>query len=136
VVMKTSGELKIDLEEESVDVVLLYDVLHYYYFPKEEDRRNMLREVYRVLKPNCFISLYPGDPEVFRNYSEIETIKREMEDVKFHLESEYTGMVIHGDVIQKGSCAKTQKEKLIKMSLTRFDSTIFTHKAKSSLNSL
>jgi len=111
VVMKTSGELKIDLEDESVDVVLLHDVLHYYYFPKKEDRRKLLREIYRVLKPNGFISFYPGDPEVFRNYSEIETIKREIEDARFHLESEYTGMIIHEDVIQKGHVLKYRKEK-------------------------
>ena len=111
VVMKTSGELKIDLEDESVDAVLLHDVLHYYYFPKKEDRRKLLREIYRVLKPNGFISFYPGDPEVFRNYSEIETIKREIEDAKFHLESEYTGMIIHEDVIQKGHVLKYRKEK-------------------------
>ena len=111
VVMETSGELKIDLEDESVDVVLLYDVLHYYYFPKKEYRRKLLQEVYRVLKPNGFISFYPGDPEVSRNYSEMETIKREIEDAKFHLESEYTGMVIHEDVIRRGHVLKFRKGK-------------------------
>ena len=111
VVMETSGDLKIDLEDESVDVVLLYDVLHYYYFPKQEDRRKLLREVYKVLKPNGFISFYPGDPEVSRNYSEMETIKREIEDANFHLESEYTGLIIHENVIQKGRVLKFRKEK-------------------------
>jgi ubiquinone/menaquinone biosynthesis C-methylase UbiE len=111
VVMKTSGEVKIRLEDESIDVVLLYDVLHYYYFPEEEDRRKLLREVYRILKPNGFLSFYPGDPEVSHNSSELETIKREIEDTNFHLESEYTGMIIHEDVIQKGHVLKFRKEK-------------------------
>lgn len=111
VVMKTSGKLKMDLEDESVDVVLLYDVLHSYYFPKEEDRRSLLCEVYRILKSNGFISFYPGDPEVSHNYSELETIKREIENANFHLESEYTGMIIHEDVIQKGHVLKFRKEK-------------------------
>jgi ubiquinone/menaquinone biosynthesis C-methylase UbiE len=110
VVMKTSGEVKIRLEDESIDVVLLYDVLHYYYFP-EEDRRKLLREGYRILKPNGFLSFYPGDPEVSRNSSELETIKREIEDTNFHLESGYTGMIIHENVIQKGHVLKFRKEK-------------------------
>lgn len=110
VVIETSGELKIPLEDESVDVVLLYDILHYYYFPQENDRKKLLREVYRILKPLGFLSFYPGDPEVSHNSSELETIKREIEDANFHLESKYTGMIIHEDVIQKGHVLKFRKE--------------------------
>jgi ubiquinone/menaquinone biosynthesis C-methylase UbiE len=109
VVIKTSGELKIALEEETIDAVLLYDVLHYYYFPQEYDRRKLLREVYRILKPNGFISFYPGDPEVSHNSSELETIEREIEDTNFHLQSVYTGMIIHEDAIQKGHVLKFRK---------------------------
>jgi len=112
VVMKTSGELKIDLDDESVDAVLLHDVLHYYYFPKEESRRELLREVYRILKPNGFISFYPGDPEISHNYSELETIKKEIENTNFHLESEYSGTVIHENVIQKGHILKFKKVRI------------------------
>ena len=111
VVMKTSGELKIKLEDESVDVVLLHDVLHYYYFPRKEDRIKLLLEIQRVLRPNGFISFYPGDPGVSRNYSELETIKREIEEANFYLESEYTGTVIHENVIQKGRVVKFRKVK-------------------------
>ena len=111
VVVKTSGELKIELEDDSVDVVLLHDVLHYYYFPRKEERMKLLREIQRVLKPNGFISFYPGDPEVSRNYSELETIKSEIEEANFHLESEYIGTVIHEDVIQKGGVLKFRKVK-------------------------
>jgi hypothetical protein len=32
--METSGELEIELADESVDVVLLFDVFHSYYFSK------------------------------------------------------------------------------------------------------
>jgi len=71
----------------------------------------LLREGYRILKPNGFLSFYPGDPEVSRNSSELETIKREIEDTNFHLESGYTGMIIHENVIQKGHVLKFRKEK-------------------------
>jgi len=49
--MDTSGGLKIDLPDESVDVVLLFDVLHSYYFPQADDRRTLLNEIHRIMKP-------------------------------------------------------------------------------------
>lgn len=111
VVMKTSGELRIKLEDDSIDIVLLHDDLHYYYFPRKENRIKLLREIQRILRLNGFISFYQGDPGVSRNYSELETIKREIEAANFHLESEYIGTVIHEDVIQKGRVVKFRKVK-------------------------
>ena len=40
--MDTSGGLEIDLADDSVDVVLMFDVLHSFYFPQAEDRRRLL----------------------------------------------------------------------------------------------
>jgi len=57
--MDTSGELGIDLSDESVDVVLLFDVFHPYYFPRAEDRRGLLNEIHRIMKPAAFISVWP-----------------------------------------------------------------------------
>ena len=108
--METSGELKIDLEDKSVDVVLLYDVLHYWYFPRAKDRRTILREVYRILRPNGLISFYPGDPEIYSNYSELKTIIREIESANFHFENEYSGTVIHENAIQKGHIMNFKKK--------------------------
>jgi len=103
VVMKTSGELEIGLEDESIDVVLLYDVLHQYYFPTERDRRKVLQEVYRVLKPSGFISFYPGDPLVSSDHSQLENLKREITNAGFRLQRENVENVIHEDVIQRGN---------------------------------
>jgi len=55
--METSGELEIDLADESVDVVLLFDVFHSFYFPQAEDRRRLLGEIYRIMKPAAFVSI-------------------------------------------------------------------------------
>jgi len=38
--MKTSGKLGVDLADESVDVVLLIDVFHSFYFLRADDRKN------------------------------------------------------------------------------------------------
>jgi ubiquinone/menaquinone biosynthesis C-methylase UbiE len=107
--METSGQLKIDLEEESIDVVLVYDVIHHYYFPRAEDRGRILREVHRVLKPNGFVSFYAGDPEVYHNYRELEIIERQIEDANFYLESEHSGMLIHEGMLVKGQVLNFRK---------------------------
>jgi len=102
VVMKTSGDLKTDLPNYSVDVVLLFDTLHYYYFPEKESRSRLLAEVSRVLKPEGLLLFYPGDPEASGNSSEVGIIVGEIQEAHFCLQRQYTGMVVHEDVIQRG----------------------------------
>jgi len=60
----TSGELKIPLADESVDIVLLYDVFHSYYFSQMADRRKLLEEVYRVSKRDALSSVWPKPPGI------------------------------------------------------------------------
>ena len=78
--METSGELEIGLTDESVDVVLLFDVFHSFYFPKTEDRRRLLIEIRRVMKPSAFLAI-----SVWPNLVEPET-EDEIEDADFRLE--------------------------------------------------
>jgi len=101
--------LEIDLEEESIDVVLLYDVLHHYYSPRAEDREKALDEARRVLKPNGFVSFYPGDPEVYHNYQELEVIKRQIENADFRLASEHSGTLIHEGMLVRGKVLNFRK---------------------------
>ncbi len=107
--MDTAGQLKIDLEEESVDVVLLYDVLHHYYFPRAGDRESILGEVHRVLRPDGFVSFYPGDPEVYHYYREIKIIERQIEDAHFQLESEHSGTLVHEGMLVRGKVLNFRK---------------------------
>ena len=85
--MDTSEELRIDLTDDSVDVVLLFDVFHSYYFPQADDRRRLLNEIYSIMKPFAFISLWPKHME--------SEAKDEIERANFYLESEYFGTLIH-----------------------------------------
>ncbi len=85
--MDTSGELEIELADESVDVVLLFDVFHSYYFPQADDRRRLLDEIRRILRPRAFISVWPKHMESEAKY--------EIEGANFYLESEYSGTLIH-----------------------------------------
>jgi len=51
-----SEEPKINLESEAIDVVLLYDVLHYI---KALERKRIYEEIYRILKAGGLLSVYP-----------------------------------------------------------------------------
>jgi ubiquinone/menaquinone biosynthesis C-methylase UbiE len=97
-----SGELKIPLEDESVDVVLLYDVFHSYYFSQVADRRELLEEVYRVSKRDALISVWPKHIE--------SEAKEEIESANFYLEREYAGTLIHdNEDIEKGKVLNFRK---------------------------
>ena len=80
--METSGELEIELTDESVDGVLLFEVFHSFYFPQAEDRRRLLSEIYRIMKPSAFLSI-----SVWPNLIEMET-EDEIENANFRLEKE------------------------------------------------
>ena len=107
--LDTSQESRIGLDDESVDVVLIYDVLHYYYFPRAEDRKRLLREVYRVLKPNAVLSLYPAHLESNME-PKLGEVKREIEEANFYLEGGYSGMrMVHDDNLVKGRVMNFRK---------------------------
>ena len=99
--IEASGELKIDLEDESVDVVLLYDILHYYYFPRTGDRRKLLHEVYRILKPSALLSVYPTHLQSYM-HPKLEDVKREIDNANFRLERECSVILIHEETLEKG----------------------------------
>jgi ubiquinone/menaquinone biosynthesis C-methylase UbiE len=85
--MATSGELRIALPDESVDVSLLFDVFHRYYFPQIDDRKRLIHEIYRVTKTNGFLSVWPKHME--------SEVRDEIEGANFYLEKEYLGTLIH-----------------------------------------
>ncbi len=85
--MDTSGELRFDLADESIDVVLLFDVFHHYYFPEKKAREKLLKEIHRILKSHGLISVWPKHME--------SEGKDEIEIADFYLESEYSSTLIH-----------------------------------------
>lgn len=85
--MATSGELGIELPDEAVDVSLIFDVFHRYYFPQIEDRKRLLDEIYRITKINGFVSVWPKHME--------SEVRAEIEGANFYMEREYFGTLIH-----------------------------------------
>ena len=87
--MDAHGELETGLADDSVDVVLLFDVLHSYYFPRPEDRRKLLGEVHRICKTAALVLVYPKHMEL--------TAREEIEKASFRLKSEFQGTLVHDD---------------------------------------
>jgi len=102
--INTSGRIQIDLENDSIDVVLSYDVLHYH---KKGERKKLYAEAYRVLKQDGLFSVYPkhtleDDPiREFRSLS-VSDVKQEIEDSKFVFERKHCGLISHDDGLNQG----------------------------------
>jgi len=92
-IIQTSGELKIPLEDESVDVVLLYDVLHSHYFSLS-DRKELLAEIHRLSKPNALISVFP-------KHMDSEILRDEMEEANFHFERKIFVTLFHAQRLEE-----------------------------------
>ena len=84
-------ELEIGLTAESVDVVLLFDVFHSFYFPQAGDRRRLLDEIRRIMKPSAFLSI-----SVWPNLLEPE-IEDEIENADFRLGKEVPETITDGN---------------------------------------
>jgi len=89
--METSGELEIKLADETVDVVLLFDVFHSFYFPQAGDRRRLLGEIRRVMKSSAFLSI-----SIWPNLIEPQT-EDEIINANFRLEKEVSETLTDGN---------------------------------------
>jgi len=96
--MDSSGDARIPLDDGSVDVILLYDVLHSHYFCAEE-RDALFREVARVSSPEAVMSVFPNHME--QDEIEAEILGRAA-GIGFSVASEYRGPVIHDDAVTDG----------------------------------
>jgi ubiquinone/menaquinone biosynthesis C-methylase UbiE len=79
-----SSDLKISLEEESADMVLLYDVIHLI-----KDRTRLFAEIHRILKSDGVVSIYPM-------HVENDEVLRQMRESRFFLKAEkYEGNILN-----------------------------------------
>ena len=74
--------IEIELTNDFVDVVLLFDVFHSFYFPYKDDRRRLLNEIYRIMKPSAFLSI-----SLWSNLMEDKS-ENEIKNAKFRLAKE------------------------------------------------
>ena len=79
-----SADLKTSLKDESVDVILLYDVVHMI-----EDRARLFAEIHRILKSDGLVSIYPM-------HVETDELLRQMRKSHFSLAAEkYEGNILN-----------------------------------------
>ena len=110
-IAKTSGQLKLDLERESIDVVLLYDVLHY----MERHKRKLLyREIFDIQKPDALLSVYPkhvmeDEPAMEFQRMTLNEVKQEIEDAYFVFVGKSCGLISHDDGLNSGCVLNFRK---------------------------
>ena len=112
-IIKTSGRMKLPLESEEVDVILLYDVLHYL---EKSDRRKLYQEAQRVLKQDGLLSVYPkhtlgDDPIQEFGRSSVSDVKREIEALNFVYECRVCGFISHDDSLNQGCVLNFSKRR-------------------------
>ena len=109
--INSSGQIQIDLENNSIDVVLFYDVLHCH---EKKEREKLYAEAYRVLKQDGLFSVYPkhtlkDDPmREFRRLS-VSDVKQEIEDSNFVFEKKHCGLISHDDGLNQGCILNFRK---------------------------
>ena len=95
----------IDLPVASVDVVLVYDMLHYL---ETEERIKLYRSINTVLKDQGMLSVYPkhsqsNSPMWHLSEIDITNIIKEIENSSFVLVQKAEKRLIHDDTIEKGT---------------------------------
>ena len=110
-IINTSGRIQIDLRNDSIDVVLFYDVLHYH---GKEEREKLYAEAHRVLKQGGLLSVYPkhtleDNPIMeFQNLS-LGEIKEEIQNSNFVFGKKYCGFISHDDDFNQGCILNFRK---------------------------
>ncbi|EMR73877.1 methylase involved in ubiquinone/menaquinone biosynthesis, partial [Thaumarchaeota archaeon SCGC AB-539-E09] len=90
----TSGEIDTGLEDNSIDVILLYDV--FWYFPLSDRRLLMLMdELYRVSKPDSLLSVYP-------KHIDSERLREKIESRGFIFKNMFSGNLLHDNRLERG----------------------------------
>ncbi len=110
-IIKTSGQTALDFESESIDVVLFYDVLHYF---GKHDRKKLYQEAQRVLKQDGFLSVYPKhtvEDDPIQEFAKLSSndVRREIENSDFYFEEKYCGAISHDDSLNQGCILNFRK---------------------------
>jgi len=96
-IIQEDVEQKISLPNNSIDVILLYDIF-WYFRPNEGNLSRLLNEIYRIAKPQALISVFP----THINSKQLQDFKDEMKNLGFYLESQLNRTLIHEKNIERG----------------------------------
>lgn len=96
-------EIKIPIQDESIDVVLLYDIIHLI-----DNRKKLFTEMCRILKSNALLSVYPKHHQEEMNV-ELDDIKEEIESTGFHFTRMLCKILIQDDYLEQGYILNFQR---------------------------
>ena len=95
-IIELVNKFKLPLPKRSVDMVLLYDVLHLL-----ESRKRLLTELRDVLKYHGILSVYPKHHQKYMNM-DLEGAREEIESVGYHFDVKLFKKLMHDDQFEKG----------------------------------
>ena len=103
-------ELKTSLDNNFVDFIICYDVIHYL-----KDRKILYHEFHRILRPKGIFSLYPKHhkddyPLMELAHIKLERILEEVEDAGFTLQEHFLKNLIHDDSYNAGYILNFKKD--------------------------
>jgi ubiquinone/menaquinone biosynthesis C-methylase UbiE len=103
-IIHTTESVTFTFEAESIDTVLLYDVLHYFNL---NERVKLYSEVFRVLRPEGIFSVYPKHIledcplDKFSQLS-LDDLIQEIVNANFKFQRKYCGMISHNNSLNRG----------------------------------
>ncbi|MFX1365023.1 MAG: class I SAM-dependent methyltransferase [Promethearchaeota archaeon] len=104
-IIKTSKEISIPLNSNSIDVVLMYDVYH---LIDKDDRVNLLNEIYRILKINYGILSYFAT-HIGSYGIQLNKVKKLIKEMGFELVEQFKRPMFHWSGIEEGTVLNYRK---------------------------
>ena len=95
-IINLAGKIKLPLLKKSIDMVILFDVLHLV-----EPREYLLTEIIRILKPTGILSVYPKHHQTDMNMT-LEEVIKEIQSVGFCFNVKLFKTLMHDDQLEKG----------------------------------
>lgn len=111
-IIDQSGMLDIGLVDESIDVILFFDILHYI---DKERREYIYKNAYKLIKAGGWISVFPkhckSDMPLWNlENMELENIIEEIENENFAFKNKYSEKLIHDENYEKGTILLFSKQ--------------------------
>ncbi len=102
--LRTDGRISLELITGSMDVILLYDVLHYL---SPEERTELYSEAFRLLKNSGILSVYPKHVQEDHPMDEfgsmsLDDVKAEIENAGLKFSRKHCGTISHDDFLNYG----------------------------------
>jgi ubiquinone/menaquinone biosynthesis C-methylase UbiE len=100
-IVETAGELKIPVDDNSMDAVLLYDVMHLI-----EDMEKLICDAKRALKSKALLSVYPShyenaNPKQYFKGVSLDQIIEKIEKCGFSQKERFSAKISHFDHLKE-----------------------------------